>query len=278
MLTALSRLAESRPPNMPTIIMACSVNEEFGFSGAKDLAQLWARGESRLVPRLPDAVVVAEPTDLDVVVAHKGVMRWSITVRGRASHSSKPELGVNAVYGMAKILNVLEQYARDLAPKQGEHPLVGRPSLSVGLISGGISVNTVPDRCTIQIDRRVLPGENGLAARQHVVDYVRERIPAELEVEYEQPFLASPGLSDSRNSALAERLGHISRSHGGAGKRIGVPFGTNAPAYDQIGAPTVVFGPGSIAQAHTCDEWIEVDQLQRATDILTDFGAAGLAS
>ncbi|MGE0759110.1 MAG: M20/M25/M40 family metallo-hydrolase, partial [Pirellulaceae bacterium] len=151
MLTAISRLAEQRPADMPTIIMACSVNEEFGFSGAKDLGQLWARGESRLVPRVPDAVIVAEPTDLEVVVAHKGVMRWSITTRGRASHSSKPELGVNAVYSMAKVLNVLEEYARDVVAHRAHHPLVGRPSLSVGLIAGGISVNTVPDFCAIQV-------------------------------------------------------------------------------------------------------------------------------
>jgi acetylornithine deacetylase len=201
-------------------------------------------------------------------------MRWCVTTRGRAAHSSKPELGVNAVYGMAKVLNVLEQYARDVAPQLGSHPLVGRPSLSVGLIAGGISINTVPNCCTIQIDRRVLPGEDGLAARQHVVDYVRERIPTTLEVDFEPPLLASPGLSDVANGAVAERLSAVIRSRGGHGEKLGVPFGTNAPAYAQIGAPTVVFGPGSIAQAHTCDEWVEIDQLQKATDILTDFGAS----
>ena len=147
MLTAVSRLAEQRPAEMPTIIMACSVNEEHGFSGAKEMGQRWASGESKLVPRVPDAVIVAEPTDLNVVVAHKGVARWTVHTRGRAAHSSRPELGVSAIYGMAKILNVLEEYARDVAPGRGAHPLVGRPSLSVGVIAGGLSVNTVPDHC-----------------------------------------------------------------------------------------------------------------------------------
>jgi acetylornithine deacetylase/succinyl-diaminopimelate desuccinylase family protein len=273
MLTAVSRLVEQRARSMPTLIMACSVNEEHGFSGAKDMALLWAEGKSRLVPRRPDAVIVAEPTDLQVVVAHKGVMRWCITTRGKAAHSSRPELGVNAAYAMAKVLNLLEEYARDTVVHMGEHPLVGKPTLSVGVISGGISVNTVPDRCTIQVDRRVLPGENGPQAREHVIEYLRKRLPATVEIDSEPPFLASPGLSDRKNAVLARSLSHVIREHGQAGECVGVSYGTDAPAYDRIDAPTVVFGPGSIAQAHTCDEWISIDELLRATDVLTAFGA-----
>lgn len=276
MLTAVSRLAENRSGERPTIIMACSVNEEHGFSGAKEMGLLWASGESKLVPRVPDAVVVAEPTDLNVVVAHKGVARWTVRTHGRAAHSSRPELGVNAIYGMAKVLNALEEYARDVAPNRGEHSLCGRPSLSVGVIAGGLSVNTVPDQCTIQIDRRVLPGEDNAAARQHVMDFVRERVGDRVEVEHEPSFLSSPGLSDANNAHLALKLGEAARRHGGPGERVGVPYGTDAPAFDRIHAPTVVFGPGSISQAHTCDEWVAIEQLEKAANILTDFGARSL--
>jgi acetylornithine deacetylase len=217
---------------------------------------------------------VAEPTDLNVVVAHKGVARWSVHTRGKAAHSSKPELGVNAIYAMAKVLNLLEEYARNIAPTRGQHPLVGRPSLSVGIIGGGISVNTVPDHCTIQIDRRVLPGEDNAAARQHVIDFVRERLPSGIELEHEPAYLASPGLSEAKNARLASLLGATARQFGGPGEAVGVPYGTDAPAFDRIAAPTVVFGPGSIAQAHTCDEWIAIEQLEKAADILTEFGSA----
>jgi acetylornithine deacetylase len=217
---------------------------------------------------------VAEPTDLIVVVAHKGVARWTVHTRGRAAHSSRPELGVNAIYAMAKVLTALEEYARDIAPGRASHPLVGRPSLSVGIIAGGLSVNTVPDSCSIQVDRRVLPGEDNDQARQHVIDFLRERLPSELELQHEPAYLASPGLSDARNARLAARLAEFARRHGGPGESVGVPYGTDAPAFDRIGAPTVVFGPGSIAQAHTCDEWIAVEQVQKAADILTDFGSA----
>jgi acetylornithine deacetylase len=275
MLTAVSRLADLRPASMPTVIMACSVNEEHGFSGAREMGQLWASGDSKLVPRVPDAVIVAEPTDLNVVVAHKGVARWTLHTRGRAAHSSQPQQGINAIYRMAKVLDALEDYARDIAPTRGEHPLVGRPSLSVGVISGGLSVNTVPDQCSIQIDRRVLPGEDNETARQHVIDFLHERLEGSFEVEHEPMFLASSGLSDARNGELARRLAAVAKHHGGTGECVGVPYGTDAPAFDRIQAPTVVFGPGSITQAHTCDEWIAIDQLKKAADILTDFAAAG---
>src|SRR6185436_1740612 len=129
-------------------------------------------GRSELLPRVPDAAIVAEPTKLNVVVAHKGTARWRCSTRGVATHSSQPHLGDNAIYHMGRVLAVLEEYARDVVPKLANHSLCGHPTLSVGLISGGISVNTVPDECTIEVDRRVLPGENPEAAYRHAVDYV----------------------------------------------------------------------------------------------------------
>ena len=117
-------------------------------------------GRSELLPRVPDWAIVAEPTKLNVVVAHKGAARWKCSTRGVATHSSQPHMGDNAIYHMARVLLALEQYGRDVVPKLASHPLCGKPTLSVGLISGGISVNTVPDRCTIEVDRRVLPVED----------------------------------------------------------------------------------------------------------------------
>ncbi|MBP90052.1 MAG: acetylornithine deacetylase [Planctomycetaceae bacterium] len=276
MLVAVARLAEERPAGMPTILMACSVNEEHGYSGATDMARLWASGASRLVPRRPDAVIVAEPTLLNVVVAHKGVSRWKIKTAGRACHSSTPHLGDNAVYRMARVLNALEEYARDVVPTLGSHHLLSGPTLSVGVISGGISVNTVPDACSIEVDRRVMPKEDPLAARQHVIDFLNERLDTSVPIEHEAPFIASGGLSDDDNGTLAEQLGEVAMAHGGPGEVVGVPYGTDAPAFGGIGCPAVVFGPGSIEQAHTCDEWVEIEQLQTAAEIYYQFGKRGL--
>lgn len=271
MLAALSRLADERPAGRPTIVMACSVNEEYGFGGAPRIGDLW-QGDSPFLPRAPDAVIVAEPTSLDVVVAHKGAVRWRCHTRGRAAHSSQPQAGDNAIYRMARVLATLERYARDTAPTLGQHALVGQPSLSVGLVSGGVSVNTVPDRCTIEIDRRVLPGEDPQAAYQHVVEFVARELRDDPLVEHAPPYLTSCGLSDELSRPFAERLSEIIRQGGGPGRCVGVPYGTDAPAFAGAGIPTVVFGPGSIAQAHTADEWISVEQLQRATEIFYRLG------
>jgi acetylornithine deacetylase len=271
MLAAFSRLAKERPAGRPTIVMACTVNEEHGFTGASHLARLWQSGKSPLLPREPDGIVVAEPTELRVVVAHKGVVRWCCHTTGRAAHSSRPERGENAIYRMARVLRVLEEYARDIVPKLGSHPLVGNPTMSVGTIRGGISVNTVPDRCTIEIDRRLLPGEDPVAAREKVIAHLQEQLDADFPAAHDEPFIVARGLPDDRNAPLAESLSRAVRECGGNGEFVGVPFGTDAAAYSAAGAAAVVFGPGSIRQAHTADEWIAVDQLERATEILYRF-------
>ncbi len=276
MLTALARLAEQRPSGMPTIVMACTVNEEHGHGGAVALAEFWSSGKSKLLPRAPDIAVVAEPTLLNVVVAHKGVVRWQCHTQGRACHSSQPDQGDNAIYHMSRVVATFERYARETVPLLGRHALLGTPTLSVGTIAGGISVNTVPDRCSIQIDRRLLPDEDPQAAYRHAVDYVTEQVNAPLPVVHDEPFVTTRGLPDELNADLAERLSTVARACGAPGERIGVPFGTNGAAYAYVGVPTVVFGPGSIEQAHTADEWIAIDQLEAGAEILYQFAARGL--
>lgn len=278
MLGALARLADTRPPNMPTVIMACTVNEEHGYSGASELPKLWAEGSQSLIPRKPDAAVVAEPTDLDVVVAHKGAVRWKCRTHGVAAHSSQPQRGKNAVYAMASVLEALERYADELPKLVPEHPLCGRATLSVGTIQGGLSVNTVPDVCTIEIDRRLLPGEEGRAAYEHVLAYLRQAIKRPVDIEHEHPYLLGTTLSDRDNGDVAERLAATLRRVLGRGKKIGVSFGTNASRTSAAGVPTVVFGPGSIDQAHTADEWLSIEELEKASNVLYEFLATGYSS
>jgi acetylornithine deacetylase len=173
--------------------------------------------------------------------------------------------------GVGRVLKALERYSREVVPGLGQHPLCGRPTLSVGLISGGISVNTVPDRCTIEIDRRVLPVEDPQAAFDHCVSYLQTHVEPAAPLTHESPFMLTRGLGDGANGELAQRLCAVIRQHGGPGEQIGVPFGTDAPHFAATGCPTVVFGPGSIDQAHTADEWIDLDQLRAAAEILFDF-------
>ncbi len=271
MLSALSQLGAERPQGMPTVVMACSVNEEYNFNGALQMRQLWADSQTPLLPRAPDAIIVAEPTLLDVVVAHKGVLRWKCHTRGHAAHSSRPQQGENAIYHMARVLGVLQSYAEEHVAKLGQHPLLGSPTLSVGMIEGGVSVNTVPDRCSIEIDRRLLPGEDPLDAWEHAKAHLASQLPSDLPIEHEAPQLAAQGLSDDLNKRLAEQLGELARQRGGPGRSIGVPYGTDAPAFAADRIPTVVFGPGDLQQAHTKDEWIAIEQLETATEIYCEF-------
>jgi acetylornithine deacetylase len=283
MIAALARLARDRPPGRPTVVLACTVNEEHGFTGAAHWAATYAgsppesghgpeevppAGRTALLPRVPDAAIVAEPTQLDVVVAHKGAVRWRATTHGLATHSSQPHLGRNAIYRMAQVLQCLERYGQELVPNLAEHPLCGRPTLSVGLIQGGLSVNTVPDRCTIEIDRRVLPIEEPEQALAHCLTYLHNELTEAFPLTHEPPFMSTRGLRDGANASLARRLGDLARQQAGRGASVGVPYGTDAPHFAATGCPTVVFGPGSIDQAHTAAEWLDLSQLEAAADIL----------
>lgn len=287
MIAALCRLVKEKPAGRPTVILACTINEEHGFTGATHWAATYSgsppdsghgpevpppAGRSKLLTRVPDGAIVAEPTLLNVVVAHKGAVRWKCHTHGVATHSSQPHLGDNAIYRMAPVLAAFQEYAKEV-PQLASHPLCGRPTLSVGLISGGLSVNTVPDCCTIEIDRRVVPGEKAQAAFDHCLNFLKEKLPPDAKVTHETPFMMTSGLRDDGNSDLAGKLGEVARKHGGPGKRIGVPFGTDAPHFAATGCPTVVFGPGTVDQAHTCDEWLDLEQLRAAAEIYYDFVA-----
>ena len=153
----------------------------------------------------------------------------------------------------------------------GSHPLCGPATLSVGTIHGGVSVNTIPDHATIEIDRRLRPDENPTAAYQHAVEYLNSHADLAGSPVHDPPYLEGPALSDEANGALAERLAKVVTQVTGRCRRVGVPYATDAAMLAAAGIPTVVFGPGSIQQAHTKDEWIALDQLEMAVEILVRF-------
>ena len=278
MLVALDRLRASPLPRRATVVFSATVNEEFGFSGARALARLWDDSVTvptdaaarQIVVGRPVAAVVAEPTDLELVVQHKGAVRWRIRVRGRACHSAFPEQGSNAIYPAGRVILAIEALATELLARQPDHPC-GPPTLNLGTIRGGAGVNLVPDLAVLEVERRVLPGESPVAARDEVI----ARIAAACEsatVEHDPPFLESAGLADaSANRAAAawiESLAAAVRVGGAAGRRSAARYGTNASVFAGAGVPSVVFGPGSIAQAHTADEWIELAEVDAAAAAL----------
>jgi acetylornithine deacetylase len=238
------------------------VDEEFTFLGVQKLAKEDLRGGVAG----PVGAVVAEPTELNIVDAHKGVTRWVLSTTGRACHSSRPEQGVNAIYRMGRLLPLVERYAAELTARPPA-PRLGPPTLSVGTITGGTSVNIVPERCQAEIDRRLVPGEDPKLAPGQLTDYLRRHAP-DVPFEMSEPYLHCPALANDGSAELTAKLGAVINSVRGKHTVGAVPFGTDASTLALSGVPAVVFGPGDIAQAHTCDEWIELAQVEAAAEVL----------
>lgn len=262
MLAAFSRLVREKPPGSAAVTLAFTVDEEHTFLGIQELMNSGFHA---------DYAIVAEPTLLNIVKAHKGVVRWNLETEGRACHSSRPEQGVNAIYRMGRLLVGIEAYAGRLS-KLPPDPLLGPRTLSIGRISGGVSANTVPDICRIDVDRRLIPGENPAAAVESLNEFLRTYPGIDFPFTATTPQLACPPLDPSLSADLVKRLGTAIDSVVGRHEVHAVPYGTDASTVAAAGVPTVVFGPGDIAQAHTKDEWIDLAQLEPAAEILYRFG------
>lgn len=271
MLAAFVRIARDSHPLAVNVVLTLTVDEEATTTGINHLVTLWGErsGRSKLLRTAPDWAVIAEPTDQKIVVAHRGATRWKIRTRGRACHSSQPELGVNAIYRMGRVLAAVEEYAGQLTRDSQPHPLCGPATLSIGRIEGGVSVNTVPDWCEIEVDRRVIPGEDETRVIGELQAFLAKRL--DFECEFDAPWLEGPALGDDHNQSLADALQHVVQAHGQDGALIGVPYGTHASRTARAGVPSVVYGPGSIAQAHTVDEWVSIGEVRTASKIYEDF-------
>ena len=142
------------------------------------------------------------------------------------------------------------------------------PTISVGRIEGGVSVNTVPDRCRIEIDRRLLPGEDPDGAAGQLLAYLREHVGGQIDFSCSNPWLSAPALGPEDSESLVARLLRAAEPVAGKRQVMAVPYGTDAGPLARTGVPCVVFGPGDIALAHTCDEWVPVDEVAQAAEIL----------
>ena len=258
MMMAIKALKQAGITPPSTIQYAGVVDEEYLFRGALALAK----------NTKATAVVVSEPTDLAVVRSHKGLARFRIIVKGTAAHSSKPHLGVNAVTKMARLILAIEDeiiptYEAEL------HPLVGSPTLNIGVISGGAQVNFVPDQCVIEIDRRTIPGETPeetLQPFRQLIERLKDQDP-ELEVELEKPFLLDSAMETDTEAEIVQASRQACRTVLGQPTVTGVPYGTDASKFTTLGIPAIVLGPGSIDQAHAAVEWVDCNQVIQAVEI-----------
>jgi acetylornithine deacetylase len=258
MLACFARLVQERPADAGNVILACTVDEENTMIGVRELVRRGLKA---------DFAVVAEPTRLNIVHAHKGVTRWQIITSGRSCHSSAPEQGDNAIYRMAHLLDAVERYAERLRTGPAD-PLLGPPTLSIGIIEGGTSVNTVPDRCRVEVDRRLVGGEDPDAMPQQMAHYLKQEAGVTDPFVMTHPWIRERALLPDRSDEIIRLLGAAIDAERGSHRVHPVPYGTDAATIAWSGIPAVVFGPGDIAQAHTRDEWVDLAEVAQASAIL----------
>ena len=239
------------------LIWLGAIGEETGNLGAEEAIADGLRA---------DACVVLEPTDLRIIHAHKGVVWFTAATRGRAVHASAPEYGDNAILKMPAVWQIMVEATEAAAEQFRDSPL-GRPTFSVGTIHGGTGANIVPDRCTIQVDRRLMPGETAAA----VIADLRARfqaIPGGVEIDVEKeglPFYTPP------NAALVRQFASALEHEGVPPGIEGAPWCSDAGPLAAICSEIIVWGPGAIAQAHTTDEYILRASLETGYAVMKQF-------
>jgi acetylornithine deacetylase/succinyl-diaminopimelate desuccinylase-like protein len=256
MLDALCQLVTGKQrPQQTEIIFVGLVDEEQAQAGSRYLAQQKFRA---------DLAIVGEPTRLAVATAHKGSVWLNVETRGRAAHGATPWFGENAALKMARVVEALEtDYARQL--KKEKHPLLGFGTVSVGTICGGTQPNIVPDHCSIGVDRRTLPGETEAWTCRDVSAFLKaHRLEAKITPVKLKP---SPALETDARLPLVKQF----LRSAGQKRAVGLHYFCDAAVLASGGIPSIVFGPGDIAQAHTADEWIEISQLERGQALLLNF-------
>jgi len=252
-LTALSR-SESRPA-ATEIVFAGVIDEENEQAGSRALAASGFKA---------DLAIIGEPTRLRVVTAHKGSLWLRLETRGKAAHGARPHLGRNAVHEMARIVDLLQtDYARQL--QRRHHPLLGCATASVGSIKGGTQPNIVPAQCEASVDRRTLPGETESSVRAEMQRlFRRHKLQAIIRDEKSSP--CHPMETDI-DLPLVRKFMQAARQK----TSLGAHYFCDASVLAHVGIPSIVFGPGDIAQAHTADEWVALKSLQSATECLLKF-------
>jgi acetylornithine deacetylase len=244
------------------IIIAGVVDEEYESIGTRALVERGVRA---------DAAVVTEPTRLCIMPAHLGFVWLDVTTVGRAAHGSRWELGVDAIRHAGIFLAALDRFDAEELPKRS-HPLLGRPSVHASLIEGGTGMSTYPDRCTVRLERRTIPGETAAGVEREIVALcdalartggAQRRIHADVRTTFSQ--LPSDVSTDAPIVAM---LGDALRAEGTDPRIEGMSAWTDAAVLNAAGIPAICFGPGDISLAHAAEEYVPVDEIERATAVL----------
>ncbi len=240
------------------VVLALVADEEHASTGTEAVLR-------HLGGRLPDACLVGEPTDLELAVAHRGYALVDVTLTGRAAHTSQPQLGVNAVAHLGRLLAAVE--ARDAELQQARpHPLVGSGSLQATTVSGGSSAFVLPESAHALVERRTLPGEPAARALDEVQRILTDLRDADPSVHA----VAVLGLareawehdpSSPAGGRLTRELTAALERQGRTPSEVGAPYWMESALWEGAGVPTVVCGPGG-GGLHAADEWVDLGQVR----------------
>lgn len=262
MAVAMKAIASHKIELKGDLIFTGTVGEEMGSPGMDYLIK---HNDHK-----PAFCVVGEPTSLNIGLAHKGIEWIKIETKGKPAHGSTPQEGISAITHMACVIRILEE---ELIPrlKEKKHPLLGSPTLNIGTIKGGDKPNIVPESCFIQVDRRWVPGESIdsiLDEIQAGLDKVSNEVPdlavsftrmKELADVYHGPFEISEG--HELVNIVREAVKKWSKDEP---ELVGLDYWTDGALAKRAGIPTVIFGPGAAAQAHTKDEFVKTNFLAKS--------------
>ena len=260
LLAATARLARDGHPG--SVIVALTADEEHASLGMDALVCSGVRA---------DAAVVCEPTSLAIMPAHKGFVWVDAVFRGIAAHGSRPDVGVDAIEHAGRYLARLKSLQEELEAAD-PHPLLGCGSFHAGTISGGSAPSVYPSQCKLVLERRTLPGEipsQVMEEFQAVLEGLGEEIP-KLDAELIQR-LARPATEVLEGSSLVQGLVSACSVQGLKPAIEGMTAWVDAAFLNETGTPAVCFGPGSIGQAHSADEWVNASEISTCADVLQQF-------
>jgi acetylornithine deacetylase len=242
------------------VIVTAVADEEFASTGTASIVKRWHA----------DAAIVTEATGLDLCLAHKGFIWLEVEVTGRAAHGSRPDLGVDAIVQMGKVLTGLEQLQKTLEARPA-HPLLGHGSVHASLISGGQELSSYPERCVLCIERRTLPHETpemALAELQHILEPLAAADPTFQATA--RVMLARDAFEIAPDAPIVQAVrGAATALAGRAAQPIGAAWWMDSAILAASGIPTVIFGPAGEG-AHAAVEWVDLDSVQRCVDVLTE--------
>jgi acetylornithine deacetylase len=240
----------------PLIILA-TADEETSMQGARSIAEM-GRPKAR-------AAIIGEPTGLQPVKAHKGIMMDSVRLLGQSGHSSDPTLGNNALDAMHAVISDLMTYREELKGRYSSDLFnIPHPTLNLGVIHGGDNPNRICGHCDLEFDIRLMPGMHIETVRAEIRNRIATLMdPLGIQFELAALFTGVPAFFADENSALLKTAEKLT-GHAG----ISVGFGTEAPFLQELGMDTIIMGPGNIDQAHQPDEYMSIDMIEPCIDVL----------